>query len=287
MRMKTFTIIWIFIFLILGFEYLSLNYKPSLSLLLFLQQKNIIHHEFRITPEPGRPLSLWLGWLGLSLMVLMNVYSMRKRFTSLHKWGRLSHWLNFHVFCGLLGPTLILFHCNLKVRGIVAISFWSMVISFSSGIIGRYFYVQLLKAKVELENEFEKKITTHKNYLTKKNIITSEDEINQQITNALVFVGGPTKQVQNSEIDINPFIALIKSTIGDIKLFYSKPAVPNTWPPSTTLLITDIAIHKRRALFLEPFQSLMGYWHTLHFPFAIFMYVAAFIHVVAALVFGI
>ena len=126
MVMRFFLYLWLLLAIALSFEYWALNFHPSLSLL-------------HLSPEPGRPLSLWLGWVGLGLMVIMNVYSLRKRISGLGGWGRLSSWLNFHVFCGLVGPTLILFHCNFKVRGLVAISFWSMITSFSSGIIGRYF----------------------------------------------------------------------------------------------------------------------------------------------------
>jgi cytochrome b561 len=44
---------------------------------------------------------------------------------------------------------------------------------------------------------------------------------------------------------------------------------------------------KRRIAFLEPFRRMLGYWHSFHLPFAFFMYVAAVIHIAAALMFGI
>ena len=42
-----------------------------------------------------------------------------------------------------MGPFLILFHTTFKFGGIVAVSFWSMVAVFLSGIIGRYIYLQI------------------------------------------------------------------------------------------------------------------------------------------------
>jgi hypothetical protein len=41
----------------------------------------------------------------------------------------------------------------------------------------------------------------------------------------------------------------------------------------------------RQISFLEPFRRFMGYWHTFHLPFAIFMYVIAIIHIITALIF--
>ena len=40
---------------------------------------------------------------------------------------------------------LVLFHTAFKFGGIVAVSFWSMVAVFLSGIIGRFIYIQIPK----------------------------------------------------------------------------------------------------------------------------------------------
>jgi len=67
----------------------------------------------------------------------------RKRFRSLHRIGILKHWLEFHIFLCTLGPILVLYHTSFKFGGLVAISFWSMVAVFLSGIIGRFIYIQI------------------------------------------------------------------------------------------------------------------------------------------------
>lgn len=282
MKMKFYTSIWLLIFAVVGLEYYFLNYHPSRSVLLLLQAKGILRDSLKINADPGRPVSLWLGWLGLGLMIIMNLYSLRKRWGVLQSWGKLSNWLNFHVFCGLVGPTFILFHCNFKVRGIVGISFWSMVVSFSSGIIGRYFYVQMMRAKADFEKEAEKGMSYLRKVLENNKVAFEEEEIKHCLNQALVFVGVP-RNVEN----LNPVSAFISSSAGDLRLLFSQPTTPSGWPVMTKMVISEIAVQQRRAVLLESFQSLMGYWHTFHFPFAIFMYLAAVIHVAAALVFGI
>src|SRR6056297_820896 len=76
-----------------------------------------------------------------TLMLTFGVasYSTRKR------WGKLRHWLSFHIFLCTLGPFLILLHTSFKVGGIVSIAFWSMVFVVSSGLVGRYVYVRIPK----------------------------------------------------------------------------------------------------------------------------------------------
>jgi len=70
----------------------------------------------------------------------------RKRYRYLYRFGILKHWLEFHIFLCTLGPILVLFHTAFKFGGLVAISFWSMVAVFLSGIIGRFIYIQIPRA---------------------------------------------------------------------------------------------------------------------------------------------
>lgn len=277
--MRAYIILWLACLGLLGYEYYAITFKPALSILLNLQSINIIEKSVRISTEPGRPLSLWLGWIGIGLMVTMNVYSIRKRTSFLSKYGKLSSWLNFHIFCGLLGPTMIFFHSNFNARGIVAISFWSMIVSFSSGIIGRYFYVQLLRVKKEYDELAEKRKTKLAKILEGTQV-SAEAQI-QQLQKIKQYVGIP----ESEEDSINPFFALFLSLKGDIKLLFKYPDKPRGWPAGSQFLLVDYAINKRKSVFLEPFNRLMGYWHAFHFPFAVFMYITAVIHIISALIF--
>ena len=57
--------------------------------------------------------------------------------------GILKYWLEFHIFLCTLGPIMVLFHTAFKFGGLVAVSFWSMVAVFLSGIVGRFIYIQI------------------------------------------------------------------------------------------------------------------------------------------------
>ncbi len=67
----------------------------------------------------------------------------QKKIPFLSRVGLLKYWLEFHIFLCTLGPLLVLFHTAYKFGGLVAISFWSMVAVFLSGIIGRFIYLQI------------------------------------------------------------------------------------------------------------------------------------------------
>ncbi|MDH3423811.1 MAG: hypothetical protein OEN00_12525, partial [Gemmatimonadota bacterium] len=96
--------------------------------------------------SPTGLLGQGYGIIG-SLMILIAVvlYSLRKRTRLLGRIGKMSDWLNFHIFLCLLGPFLVLLHTTFKFGGFVAISFWSMTIVVISGVFGRYVYVWIPK----------------------------------------------------------------------------------------------------------------------------------------------
>ncbi len=282
MKMQNYFLIMFFIFTGVSYEYITLSFLPNLSIIAFFIKHKLISESFNVSLEPGRAISLWMGWIGLILMIVMNIYTLRKKVSFMQHWGKLSNWLNFHIFCGLMGPMFIMFHCQLKARGIVGISFWSMVISFSSGIIGRYFYTQVLLAQNDFELSSQKRLKQLKDYLNQFNIELDEVMQTKVLQKAYSYVGIP----KNIE-DLNPISALYYSAVGDFRLSMNLPAKPKEWPELTRFLISEVAVFKRKAIFIESFQKLMGYWHTFHFPFAIFMYIAAFIHVVTALLLGV
>lgn len=96
-----------------------------------------------IAYEPGHGFGLVLGITGAAAMVLLSLYSVRKRVPRLARFGRLPRWLDAHVTLGLVGPMLVLFHTAGRLGGIISVAFWSMVVVVTSGVLGRYVYAQV------------------------------------------------------------------------------------------------------------------------------------------------
>lgn len=100
------------------------------------------HEGFRLF-RPAGLVGHSVGIVGSAMILLLLLYSVRKRVRRLRRWGDLQIWLKYHIFLGVAGPLLITVHAAGKVGGIVAISFWSMVAVAVSGIFGRFLYQQL------------------------------------------------------------------------------------------------------------------------------------------------
>ena len=84
-----------------------------------------------------------LGILGFVLMLMTEtLYSIRKRMRSA-RWGRMSRWLQFHIFTGLVGPYMVLLHTSWKFNGLAGVTTLLTVIIVISGFVGRYIYTRI------------------------------------------------------------------------------------------------------------------------------------------------
>jgi hypothetical protein len=102
----------------------------------------LLRRESLVNPEEG--LGYWLGIVGGSMMLLLLFYPAGKRSSLLRRLGLVKHWFRIHMIFGLVGPALILYHCNFSVDALNSkIALYSMLAVTISGIIGRYFYTRI------------------------------------------------------------------------------------------------------------------------------------------------
>ena len=94
-----------------------------------------------------------IGIIGFLLMLMTEtLYSLRKRSRSV-KWGRMSTWLQAHIFMGLVGPFMVLLHTSWKFNGLAGVTTLLTVIIVVSGIIGRYIFTRIPRTLDGLEIE--------------------------------------------------------------------------------------------------------------------------------------
>jgi hypothetical protein len=94
-----------------------------------------------------------IGIVGFILMLLTEtLYSLRKRTRSV-KWGRMSTWLQLHIFTGLVGPYMVLLHTSWKFNGLAGATTLLTIIIVVSGFIGRYIFTRIPRTLDGLEIE--------------------------------------------------------------------------------------------------------------------------------------
>ncbi|MCP4449794.1 MAG: 4Fe-4S dicluster domain-containing protein [Myxococcales bacterium] len=121
-------------------------YKPTSSLQYFLLRAKGLEPviaEMKVGFRAGTDLAVNCGYVGTGLMLLAILYVPLRRAKSFRKIASNTMWFDFHLMSGTMGPAFILLHTGFKLDNWVSAAFWSMVIVFISGVIGRYLYTQV------------------------------------------------------------------------------------------------------------------------------------------------
>ena len=89
----------------------------------------------------GSGLRFWLGVSGASMMGLLLLYPVRKALARRRGIGSIGGWFHVHIVIGLLGPVLILYHCNFGHGSANSnVALWTMLVVAVSGIAGFFVY---------------------------------------------------------------------------------------------------------------------------------------------------
>src|SRR5579862_2139593 len=93
---------------------------------------------------PQRGLGYWLGIVGGSMMLLLLIYSARKRFLWLSWIGTIPAWFRIHITLGVVGPVLVLFHTGFHFGATNSnVALICMLLVAGSGVVGRYIYTRI------------------------------------------------------------------------------------------------------------------------------------------------
>jgi len=246
-----------------------------------------LHPDFRVF-KPAGSLGLLFGIVGTAMMFSLLLYSLRKRTRLFGRIFLVKHWLDVHILCGIMGPLFILLHTSFKLGGLVAASFWSMMAVASSGLFGRYLYVQI--PRNIRGDEIGVRELEEQNEVLSKSLQTDfalTPELVEEMMAALYGAGGKSGEAPT----------LLQMITGDIRgqwqLRRARTEIPVRFniPPESAEALVETALRKatlsRRIGRLRKVHKLFHHWHVIHRPFALIMYLIAIIHIVVALLFGI
>ncbi len=219
------------------------------------------------------------------MFIGVSSYMLRKRLRAMGRLGLLKHWLEFHIFLCTLGPIMVLFHTSYKFGGLVAISFWSMVAVFASGIIGRFIYIQIPRS-IEGRELSLSEVKGMKSDLG--GILKTDYELSEESYNIIA----ESTRKKFDVIQKNTFIRFInkyfedKRNLRKVKSVLKQNKLNRIDSRKIVKLVKNEVTLNRRIDRLTTMQNLFKYWHVAHLPFAFIMLIIMIIHVVVTIVFG-
>lgn len=246
-----------------------------------------------ITPKRG--FGYALGIIGGSLMLLLFLYSARKRIPWLRFLGSTTGWFKYHMVLGVLGPLCILYHANFGLGAANSnVALFCMLTVAGSGLVGRYIYSRihhgLYGSKLSL-GELRKSAAALRSSGGTFALLPQLADRLERAEQRLLTAGPQIPLLGMARLAVISLVSLqsrwqlhsyINATLRAAARKSDAVAAQKTRLRRTAFAYADrrLAITRRVAGF-EAYERLFSLWHALHLPLIFIMLVAGIVHVVA------
>ena len=248
-------------------------------------------HESYLSPENG--MGYYFGIIGGSMMLMLSLYSFRKKYRFMHNWGPIRYWFSSHMMMGVLGPVLILFHANFSLGSTNSnLALFAMLIVASSGLVGRYFYKKIhygLYGRHASLKELKEMVRLNKGRIGKNLKLTPRsvqrlsnyEKLGLRETGILIsIIRLPYVTLLSHLVYISVAMELKKL----LKRYKAKGAIDkDTYRNSRKMARKQLKSYISSISQLSGFTAyvkLFSIWHHLHLPLFIILIITGIVHVV-------
>ena len=251
------------------------------------------HLERYISPERG--LGYALGIAGGSMMLLLLLYSARKRAGWLRWMGAIPVWFQILMVLGVVGPLLILFHANFSLGATNSnVALICMLLVAGSGVVGRYIYTRLHAHMDGHETTLEQLKAVGERLRLQSNSIAFLpgllDAIGDIETRYIVPPSSPALRLPHlltGAVRLQIARYLVRREI--LAAMGTATAQQSRIVRRHTQRIVQAASHYadrrleagRRTAEYRLYAQLFSFWHVLHIPLFFMLLVAGIVHVIA------
>jgi len=194
----------------------------------------------------------------------------------------LNRWLDVHIFLGIVGPSFVVLHSSFKAGGLVALSFWSMVAVAASGILGRFLYLQIPRTGSGEEIALAELEATDR---ALSNRLSREFRLSDRLQKRLDQISAPAVgRLWSTLVEILVGDLVLSRRLGEFTRMC--PGVPRSLLSEFERVLREKAHLRRKILLRSHVQAVFHYWHVVHKPFAVVMYLFMVVHIGVALVTG-
>jgi hypothetical protein len=246
-----------------------------------------------ITPKRG--FGYALGIIGGSFMLLLFLYSARKRFAWLKFMGPTVGWFRYHMVLGVLGPLCILYHANFSLGATNSnVALFSMLTVAGSGLIGRYIYARihqgLYGSKLslgELRKGAESLRSSSSAFAFLPELMERLDAAERKLlaSTGKVPILGIARLVATSVASWRQRLKLrgyVRRSLRDAGKHSATIAAQHKRLRRAAFAYVDRRLATtRRVAGFEAYERLFSLWHALHLPLIFLMLIAGTVHVIA------
>jgi hypothetical protein len=246
-----------------------------------------------LTPKSGPGYAL--GIAGGVAMVLLCLYSARKHLRFMRGWGIVGHWFRIHMLLGVLGPVLILFHCNFRLGAPNSnVALFSMLVVAASGVVGRYIYTRLSHglygARATLE-ELHAQLSFSAHTLGER--LPPASRASQRLAAFATTTHAPHRMIGERlfRLVALPLLAMWvhRRVLHDLRLDLEREAehggsdarTRRANEAVTRKIISAYIATLVKEIQFSAYERLFSLWHALHIPLFIMLLLTGIMHVIA------
>jgi len=230
------------------------------------------------------------GIVAFLVFAFLWLYPLRKKYRSLAFTGTIGKWLDVHVTSALGLPLLLTIHAAWRSQGVIGIGFASMLVVCASGIIGRYLYVRIPRAKSGAELSREE-ASAERNRLVDE--IAEMTGLHPLKVEETLTLASPTDEKAGVLTvlrdlltnDLNRWRRTRELRRRFQALEGGRVIPPAALSRAVKLADREIALTQQLRM-LAATQRVFRYWHIAHKPFALTALVAVVVHVVVVIAVG-
>ena len=142
---------WLFRLFVLTLGTVCVAGWPYYSLPMAARVRSPLHPWLKSSGYIGQSA----GLLALVIFLFLWLYPLRKKFRWLAFTGTVARWLDTHVLAALALPLLVAIHAAWRFTGLIGLGFWSMMVVWVSGLVGRYIYARIPRTRLGVELTME------------------------------------------------------------------------------------------------------------------------------------
>lgn len=241
------------------------------SILLLLAAGWASRERQYLVAESG--IGYWFGIIGASMMLLLLVYPLRKRFQRWSSIGSVKAWFRIHMILGLLGPLMIVFHSGFRLGSFnSSVAFFSMLIVALSGLVGRSLYQRIHHGLYGSKRRFEEFYCD--NDLSGL-LLDGSGDIDFAVVDELEEVESRLTGLRTGVNRSLGFYLGTKSHIGKLERKVENSNLGERVKSQICARLKDLRSICRFGIN----EILFSYWHVLHLPLFIMLILSGFIHV--------
>ena len=261
------------LFVLGGWEY----YRAPLATRGYLPE----HHLLR----PSGPVGLTLGVAGVISMLMTLPYAVRKRWKRMARLGAVKHWLEVHIFFGIVGPVLITLHTSFRFNGLISVGYWLMMTVWASGFVGRYLYVRIPKTIRGVELSYAQ-VGEHVTQLQQQLQSASLPAPVRRELEAFDRAVTPTADRAPGALDLFFGELRVRARLALLRRHLRAEGVDIAALARLVHLAAERATLARRMAHLKRTRHLFELWHVFHRPLVFGLFAIVVVHVSVALYLG-